>query len=126
MWLILIIYNLIEEKMLWTIKPTNNQQFVCIHMFSWNVLLWEWSIDQINSVLQHASKFVKISWNIVNVNEINFIEPYKPTDIEIFIATQTDPQVKQELQKIIKEREEKNLKTNGVEHLREIYETRTK
>ena len=60
----------------------------------------------------------------MNVNEIKFVEPYVPNDIEIFIATQTDPEVKKQLQQIMKERQEKNLKTNGVDHLRNIYETR--
>jgi hypothetical protein len=62
----------------------------------------------------------------VNINEIKFVEPYFPNDIEIFIATQNDPNVKKELQQIFKERQEKNLKTNGVVHLREIYQTRKK
>lgn len=112
--------------MLWTIKPAQNQEFVCVHLFSGDVLLWNGNIDQINLVLQQATKFVKISWNVVNINEIKFVEPYSPTDIEVFIATQTDPIVKKELQQIMKERQEKNLKTNGVDHLRWIYETRKK
>ncbi len=110
--------------MIWTIKTAENQNFVCVHLFSWDSILANWTVDEMFSVLQNGSKFVKISWNVVNINEIKFVEPYNPNDIEIFIATQTDSKIKNDLQKIMKERDEKNLKTNGVEHLRSIYETR--
>ena len=109
----------------WTIKPAENGNFICVHLFSWDVLLFEWNIDKIFSVLQNGSKFVKISWNVVNINEIKFVEPYIPNDIEIFIATQNDPHVKKELKKIYDERNAKWLKTAWTEHLRKIYTTRT-
>ena len=110
--------------MIWTIKLSENPQFVCIHLFSGDVLLATWTIDQMNAVLQQSTKFVKIAWTIVNINEIKFVEPYDPNEIEIFIWTQTDPQIKKDLQKIYDERKSKNLETNWSKHLREIYQTR--
>ena len=112
--------------MLWTIAVSEKKDFVCVHLFSWEILIAVWTVDEMNAVLQKAWKFVKISWNIVAVSWINFVEPYNPDEIEIFIATQNDPKIKQELQKIKEERDEKNLKTNGAWHLREIYEARKK
>lgn len=108
--------------MLWTIVVSDKKDFVCVHLFSGETLLANWTVDELYMYLQWSTKFVKIAWTIVNINEIKFIEPYNPDEIEIFIATQNDPRVKKELQQIIKERQEKNLKTNNVAHLWDIYE----
>ena len=89
-------------------------------------MLANWTIDELNLYLQKSTKFVKISWTIININEIKFVEPYKPNDIEMFIATQNDPSVQKELQKIYSERNAKDLKTDWPKHLRSIYETRKK
>ena len=110
--------------MLWTIKKFENQKFVCVRLFSWEILLTDQSIERIFDALQSGSKFVKISWNVVNVNEIKLVEPYQPTDVEIFIATQSDWTIKKELQKIYDERNSKWLKTKWPDHLRSIYQNR--
>lgn len=71
--------------------------------------------------IEKAKTFLKISWIIVNVKEINFVEPYIPGDIEMFIASQTDPGIKDQLERIITVRNAQNKTTRWPEHLRQIY-----
>lgn len=107
--------------MLWTIKPAENQNFVCVHLFSWDNILANGTVDEMLLYIEKAKTFLKISWIIVNVKEIKFVEPYIPDDIEMFIASQTDPGIKDALERIITVRDAQGKTTNWPQHLRQIY-----
>ena len=70
------------------------------------------------------SKMLKVDWMLINSSSISTVEIYEPDKIEDFIFSITDRMVKGRLLQIRKERKEKNLPLNSVQHLMQIYTDR--
>lgn len=70
------------------------------------------------------SKMLKIDWMLINSSSISTVELYEPDKIEDFIFSITDGILKARLIQIRKERKEKNLSLNSVQHLMQIYTDR--
>ena len=71
-----------------------------------------------------VGKMIKVDGKMINTASISYVEPFMANEIEQFVCSITDLQVKERLQGIIKERKEKNLTINGLEHLLSIYISR--
>ena len=61
---------------------------------------------------------------LINSNSISTVELYEPDKVEDFIFSITDRTMKDRLLEIRKERKEKNLPLNSVQHLMQIYTDR--
>ncbi len=70
------------------------------------------------------SKMLKINWMLINSNSISTVELYEPDKIEDFIFSITDTIIRSRLLQIRKERKDKNLSLNSIQHLMQIYTDR--
>lgn len=70
------------------------------------------------------SKMLKIDWMLINSSSISTVELYEPDKVEDFIFSITDLKVRSKLLQIRKERKEKGLSLNSVQHLMQIYTDR--
>lgn len=70
------------------------------------------------------SKMLKVDWMLINSSSISTVEIYEPDKIEDFILSITDTRIRSKLLQIRRERKEKNLSLNSVQHLMQIYTDR--
>jgi len=70
------------------------------------------------------SKMLKIDWMLINSSSISTVEIYEPDKVEDFIFSITDLKIRSKLLQIRKERKDKNLPLNSVQHLMQIYTNR--
>lgn len=101
------------------------QKITMIKLKTWRLLRTTATKEEVQALLNNReADYLEIDGvgfsRLTGVAE--FFE-FVPDDIECFILSQ-EPEVKERLRWILKEREEKNHKTNGISHLREIYEKR--
>lgn len=82
------------------------------------------SPDEVLAVINSGVKFVKIGGKIVNVNIIGRVDLVEATDIDLFLLGITDTIIRDRMKAILEERKNKGVKTNGVQHLIQIYEDR--
>ena len=61
---------------------------------------------------------------LINRYEISNVEKVVMNDLDMYISSITDNDMKSKLRDIVKERKAKWLKVNGTKHLMEIYESR--
>lgn len=61
---------------------------------------------------------------LINSSSISTVEIYEPDKIEDFILSITDTRIRSKLLQIRRERKEKNLSLNSVQHLMQIYTDR--
>ncbi|HAH19086.1 MAG TPA: hypothetical protein DCL29_08825 [Eubacterium sp.] len=61
---------------------------------------------------------------MINVNIIGRVKLVEATDIDLFLLGITDTIVRDRMKAILEERKNKGVKTNGVQHLIQIYEDR--
>lgn len=101
------------------------QKLTMIKLRSWKTLRTTASLEEVQKILSNkATDFVVIDWVGFNrLTEVTEFFEFAPDDIECFILSQTK-EIQDKLRAILKEREDKSLKTNGISHLREIYENR--
>ena len=95
-----------------------------ITLSNWNELMTDKSPEEILKVVNSGVKFVNIGGKVVNVNAIWTIDPKQADEISGFILGITDAIVRDRLNDIKKERENKWLKLNWVQHLLQIYKDR--
>lgn len=96
-----------------------------IKLKSWRLLRTPASIQEVQKILNNkeTNYIVVDSVGFNRLTEVSEFYEINPDDIECFILSQ-EPEVKERLRAILKEREEKNHKTNGINHLWNIYEER--
>lgn len=82
------------------------------------------SPDEVLATMNSGVKFIKIAWRVINVNAIWTVDLVEATDIDLFLIWLTDDIVRSRMKKILLERKNKWLETNGVKHLVDIYESR--
>lgn len=82
------------------------------------------SPEEVLAVINSGVKFVKIGGEVINVNIIGRVKLIEATDIDLFLLGITDSIVKGRMKAILEERKNKGVKTNGVQHLIQIYEDR--
>ena len=107
---------------MWELKEY--KKISVITLSNGNELMTDKSPEEILKVVNSGVKFVNIGGKVVNVNAIWTIDPKQADDINMFILGITDTIVRDRLNDIKKERENKWLKLNGVQHLIQIYEDR--
>ena len=95
-----------------------------ITLSNWKELTTDKSPEDILKVVNSGVKFVNIGGKVVNVNAIWTIDPKQADDVDTFILGITDVIVRDRLNDIKKERENKKLNLNGVQHLLQIYKDR--
>ena len=61
---------------------------------------------------------------LINRYEISNVEKVVMNDLDMYIASITDNEMKSKLRDIVKERKAKWLKVNWTKHLMEIYDSR--
>lgn len=94
-----------------------------IELKSWRRIFTEASMEEVGSLLSSKS-FAVVNGIGFNVYEVREFYEYNPNDIEVFIYQITDKIKQERFEKIYREREEKNLKTNWTKHLVDIYVSR--
>lgn len=99
------------------------KDIVMIKLKSGKALFTSGTVEQVATLLENKS-FVVIDWFGFNKFEVETFEKYNPNDIEAYIISQNDKQIQNRLRDIYEERKMKNLKTNWVKHLMEIYWSR--
>ena len=98
--------------------------FVIIKRKDGEEFIMRGSIDEWLKLVNNGPQFISIGWGVVNKFEIFTIDPYIPSEIDGYIAWITDKVVRDRLKEIVKERKDKWLKMNGVQHLIQIYTDR--
>ena len=94
-----------------------------IVLIGWKEFITDTPKDLLYKAIE-TGKIIKIDWKMINTASISYVEPFLANEIDQFVISITDLQVKERLQGIIKERKEKNLTINGLEHLLSIYISR--
>ena len=87
-------------------------------------LMTDKSPEDILKVVNSGVKFVNIGGKVVNVNAIWTIDPKQADEVSTFILGITDTIVRDRLNDIKKERENKWLKLSWISHLLQIYKDR--
>lgn len=82
------------------------------------------SPDEVLKIINSGVKFVKIWGKVVNINAIWTIDVKEASDIDIFLMGITDDIMRDRMEGILEERKNKWLKTSGISHLVDIYESR--
>ena len=98
--------------------------FVIIKTKSWDKYVMSWTIDERNKLSNWTSSFIRLWTWLVNKFEIVSIDKYDLSDVDMYVAGIEDEDIRKKLKEIIKERESKWLKINGVRHLIDIYNER--
>ena len=98
--------------------------YVLIKTKSWDKYVMSWTIEAWNRLLNWANSFIRLWTWLVNKFEIVSIDKYDLSDVDMYVAGIEDWEIKKRLKEIIKERESKWLKINGVKHLTDIYNER--
>lgn len=98
--------------------------YVMVKTKSWEKYIMSWTIEDWNKLLNWANSFIRLWTGLVNKFEIVSIDKYDLSDIDMYVAGIWDEEIKKRLKEIIKERESKWLKINGVKHLIDIYNER--
>jgi len=98
------------------------KKLTAIKLKDWRLITTEIGIWDIAKLL-NENDFI-IIWSIWFWKyEVQTFEEFEPTDIDCFIYSQPKA-IRRELEKIMEERKNKNLKTNWTKHLWNIYENR--
>jgi hypothetical protein len=98
------------------------KKLTAIKLKDWRLITTEVGIWDIAKLL-NENDFITI-WSIWFWKyEVKTFEEFEPTDIDCFIYSQPKD-ISRELEKIMEERKNKNLKTNWTKHLWNIYENR--
>lgn len=100
--------------------------YVMIITKSWEKYVMSWTIEDWNKLLNWSSSFIRLWTWLVNKFEIVSIDKYELSDVDMYVAGIEDVDIRNKLKEIIKERESKWLKINGVKHLIDIYNERFK
>lgn len=80
------------------------------------------SVEQLGNEL-NSKEFLVIDWQGFNRYEVKNWKAYSPDDMEQFVLSQWKD-VREKMRAILRERRDKELQTNGIKHLQEIYEKR--
>ena len=94
-----------------------------IVLIGWKEFITDTPKDMLYKAIE-AWKIIKIDGRMINTASISYVEPFVANEIDQFVYSITDLQVRERLQAILKERKDKNLTTNGIEHLLSIYISR--
>ena len=87
-------------------------------------LMTDKSPEEILKVVNSGVKFVNIGGKVVNVNAIWTINPKEWDEVSDFILGITDTIIRDRLNGIKKERDNRGLKLNWISHLIQIYTDR--
>lgn len=98
------------------------EELVSIKLKDWRVITTEATLKQVADLLNN-NEFITIGDVWFSKYEVRTFETFNPTEIDCFIYSQPKA-IRRELEKIMEERKNKNLKTNWTKHLWNIYENR--
>lgn len=100
------------------------QQICVITKKDGSVIQTTASLEVLEKMINDGPQMLRFWDELVNRYEIIWVKKQQINWLDAYIANITDTTVKQRMRDIIKERESKNLKTNGVNHLIQIYTDR--
>lgn len=100
------------------------KELTMVELKDWTTIMTPVSVDDLLQACNSWLTFVKIDGKMVNVNLIAKASSEPVWEIESFILSVTDVQVKERLRDIVDTRKKMWHKTNWVKHLVEIYESR--
>ena len=81
-------------------------------------------LEWLQNFINNWPQMLKFWDELINRYEISNVEKVVMNDLDMYIASITDNEMKSKLKDIVKERKAKWLKVNGTKHLMEIYESR--
>lgn len=82
------------------------------------------SLEDLEKIINNWPQMIRF-WNeLVNKYEIIWVKKVVMSDIDTYVASITDEEMKKRLKEIIKERKAKWLKISWTQHLMTIYESR--
>ena len=81
-------------------------------------------LEWLQNFINNWPQMLKFWDELINRYEISNVEKVVMNDLDMYIASITDNDMKSKLRDIVKERKAKWLKVNWTKHLMEIYESR--
>lgn len=82
------------------------------------------SLEQLEQLINNWPQMIRFGDELVNKYEIIGVRKVVMNDIDSYIASITDAEMKKRLKDILKERKEKWLSINWTQHLMDIYNSR--
>lgn len=82
------------------------------------------SLDQLEQLINNWPQMIRFGDELVNKYEITGVKKVVMNDIDNYIASITDTEMKKRLKDIVKERKAKWLSINWTQHLMDIYNSR--
>lgn len=82
------------------------------------------SLEQLEQLINNWPQMIRFGDELVNKYEITWVRKQQMSDLDSYIASITDAEMKKRLRDIIKERKAKWLSVNWTKHLMEIYDSR--
>lgn len=107
---------------MWEIKPY--QEVCVITRKDGSTIQTTATLDQLEKLINEWPQMLRFWDQLVNKYDIMLVEKQKLNELDAFIASIVDTEVKNRLRAIQKERKDKNLSINWIEHLLQIYISR--
>lgn len=82
------------------------------------------TLDQLEKLINEWPQMLRFWDQLINKYDIISVEKQKLSELDAFIASVTDDEIKKRFKAIQKERKDKNLSINWVKHLIQIYTDR--
>lgn len=82
------------------------------------------SLEQLEQLINNWPQMIRFGDELVNKYEITGVKKVVMNDIDNYISSITDAEMKKRLKDIVKERKVKWLSINWVNHLMDIYQNR--
>lgn len=82
------------------------------------------TLEQLEQLINNWPQMIRFWDELVNKYEIIWVKKVVMWELDTYIASITDNDMKSKLRKIVKERKEKWLSINWVNHLMDIYQNR--
>ena len=82
------------------------------------------TLEQLEQLINNWPQMIRFGDELVNKYEIIWVRKVVMWELDTYIASITDNDMKSKLRDIVKERKAKWLKVNWTKHLMEIYESR--
>ena len=100
------------------------QEMCIITRKNWDDIQTTATLEQLEQLINNWPQMIRFWDELVNKYEIIWVRKVVMWELDTYIASITDNDMKAKLRKIVKERKEKWLSINGVNHLMEIYQNR--
>lgn len=100
------------------------QEMCIITRKNWDDIQTTASLEQLEQLINNWPQMIRFWDELVNKYEITGVKKVVMNDIDNYISSITDAEMKKRLKDIVKERKAKWLSINWVNHLMDIYQNR--